>query len=126
MAALAAWVATKWAAGLLWVRLRGLVFAGFVAVLVLVGVASFAWGVRDAAKRCEIAALTAEIKTLKADLQLARSAHADGVRREKDIEGRAAFLEQKVTDYEARLAKRPPALRCALDDDDVRSLRLIR
>jgi hypothetical protein len=42
-----------------------------------------------------------------------------------DAEAKAATANQKVTDYEERLSKLPESCGCALDDDDVNSLRNI-
>jgi hypothetical protein len=40
-----------------------------------------------------------------------------------DAEAKAATANQKVTEYEERLSKLPESCGCALDDDDVNSLR---
>jgi hypothetical protein len=109
-----------------WVKNQIALIGVAALVAVLAGGVGYAKGVWDAAERCQIAGLQSRVKTLEADQRASQRAEIAAQRIAREIEGRAAFLEQKVTDYEAQLAKRPAAQRCLLDGADVRSLRNIR
>jgi hypothetical protein len=72
----------------------------------------------------------AEVKRLKTDLaftQLQLSTQkqtAEQAQKLRELaEQQAAEANQKVTDYEDRLAKSPSGCGCSFDDDDVNSLR---
>jgi hypothetical protein len=72
----------------------------------------------------------AEVKRLKTDLafsQLQLDAQKQTAEQAQKLreraERQAAVANQKVTDYEDRLAKSPSGCGCSFDDDDVNSLR---
>lgn len=91
--------------------------------LAMLGGAYFA-GYQKAAQSCHEASLRAEIATLKRDAA-ANEAAADVARvLMKNLGDAKRDLQQKVTNYEVELAKRPDP-RCTLDKRDADRLRSI-
>lgn len=73
---------------------------------------------------------SAELKQVKADLALTRlqleaqkESAETAAKLRADAEAKADQANQKVQDYEAKLAKQPQGCGCDLDDNDVNSLR---
>lgn len=90
--------------------------------LVALAILAFLIGFRVADERAEVKRLKADLafKQLQLDNEKATAETAARLRAEAEAE--AATANQKVTDYEERLAKQPAGDGCDLDDGDVRSL----
>ena len=75
-----------------------------------------------ATNKCNAAALQAEIRNLKRDIEISQKAEADANEKLKALETQNVESEGKVRDAEERLAKLPTTAVCMLDDTDVGEL----
>jgi hypothetical protein len=100
------------------------VLARFVALLAL-GLLCFLVGGRIADERAAVAKLKSDLAWSNLQLDAQKSAAADADRLRKQAEADASAANQKVIDYENKLASQPAGCGCALDDADVDSLRNI-
>ena len=78
------------------------------------------WAAREA---CQDSALKAQIAAMQRDMAAWRAADKVEKMLADELENENRELEQKVSDYEAELAKRPIDSRCLLDQRDVDGMR---
>jgi hypothetical protein len=89
----------------------------------LAGIGSAQSVCEDAALRRQLADAKAETEAMRMQRDLALAATADANRRAAILDETLQANLDRIDDYEAELAKRPPDRRCDLTDDDVRGVR---
>ncbi|WP_458760564.1 hypothetical protein ACSVBT_07155 [Afipia sp. TerB] len=98
------------------------VLARFVSYLALM-LLCFLIGTRLADERAETKRLKTDLAFTRLQLEAQKSSAETAAKLRAQAEQQAATLEQKVSEYEDRLAKSPAGCGCNLDADDVDSLR---
>ena len=89
----------------------------------LFGVLSFLIATRLADERAEVKRLKTDLAFTRLQLDTQKQTAEQAQKLRDEAEQKAAEANQKVTDYEDRLAKSPSGCGCSFDDDDVNSLR---
>ncbi|WP_454684006.1 hypothetical protein [Ancylobacter moscoviensis] len=108
-------------------RMPTLAAAGGILCL---GAACYLAGVGSAQAVCEAEALRQRLAGIERDLAVARlerdianAAYEDATRRAAVLDETLQVNRNRIDDYEAELAKRPPDRRCDLTADDLRGVR---
>ena len=83
-------------------------------------------GRSDRAALDQSAALRATVASLQSELRSTAEIAKASAERAQAQQAEIEATTRKVQDYEAELAKRPPALSCVLDDRDVRDFNGLR
>ncbi|WP_018390936.1 hypothetical protein [Ancylobacter sp. FA202] len=98
--------------------------------IICLGAACYLAGIGSAQSVCEEGALRrqladaqAETEAMRMQRDLALKATADANRRALILDETMQANQDRIDDYEAELAKRPPDRRCDLTDDDLRGVR---
>lgn len=91
--------------------------------LVALAALSFLIGFRVADERAEVERLKADLAFKQKQMDVQKHTAEAAERLRMVAETKAAQANQKVTEYEERLAQQPAGDGCNLDDADVRSLR---
>ena len=94
------------------------------ALALLVGV--YQAGTNAERKRGEAASLRATVATLRADLDIARTAEADSQARAAVLNAASAADQETLHALQAEIARRGAADRCALSRDDAQRLLRLR
>lgn len=93
----------------------------------VMGVALLAMGIgiggRLADERSALANLKQNLEFAHSELAAQKAATDEKTRLAEENKNRADELQQKVTDYESKLASVPTSAVCALDDNDISGLR---
>lgn len=98
------------------------VAARFVAYLIL-AIMMLCIGHRLADESAALKQVKMDLAFSRLQLDAQRQSADTAAKLRADAEAKAATANQKVIDYEERLSKLPESCGCALDDDDVNSLR---
>lgn len=99
------------------------VVAARVAAYLILAVMMLCIGHRLADESAELKRLSTDLAFKDLQLDAQRQSADTAAKLRADAEAKAATANQKVTEYEERLSKLPESCGCALDDDDVNSLR---
>lgn len=98
--------------------------------ILCLGAACYLAGVGSAQSVCEAASLRQKLAGIERDLAMARlerdvanAAYEDATRRAAVLDETLQVNQDRIDDYEAELAKRPPDRRCDLTADDLRGVR---
>ena len=89
----------------------------------LFGLMSFLVATRLSDERAEVKRLKTDLAFTQLQLNTQKQTAEQAQKLREQAEHQAAEANQKVTDYEDRLAKSPSGCGCSFDDDDVNSLR---
>lgn len=89
----------------------------------LFGLMSFLVATRLSDERAEVKRLKTDLAFTQLQLNTQKQTAEQAQKLREQAEQQAAEANQKVTDYEDRLAKSPSGCGCSFDDDDVNSLR---
>ena len=89
----------------------------------LFGVLMFLIATRLSDERAEVKRLKTDLAFTQLQLNTQKRTAEQAQKLREQAEQQAAEANQKVTDYEDRLAKSPSGCGCSFDDDDVNSLR---
>lgn len=99
------------------------VVAARLAVYPMLALLAFLIGVRITDERAELKQAKRDLAFAQLQLDTQKQAAEAAAKLRVEAEAKAEQANQKVTDYEERLAKQPAGNGCNLDGDDVRSLR---
>lgn len=98
--------------------------------ILCLGTACYLAGVGSAQSVCEAEALRQKLAGIERDLAVARlerdvanAAYEDATRRAAVLDENLQVNQDRIDEYEAELAKRPPDRRCDLTPDDLRGVR---
>jgi len=89
----------------------------------LFGLLCFLIATRLSDERAEVKRLKTDLAFTQLQLDTQKQTAEQAQKLREQAEQQAAEANQKVTDYEDRLAKSPGGCGCSFDDDDVNSLR---